>query len=218
MKIGLIGGSFDPVHLGHLRAAEEIRERLDLKEVVFIPARVSPHKTSAAADSFHRLNILNLSIEDNPHFSVSDIELREKPPSYTINTLKLLKKRNPLNDYYFMLGSELFAAIDTWKNFRELFTYASFVVIRRPGHEDSTNPIPLALREDFRYSYGEDGKDVFIHASSNKLFFIDIAGIRVSSTEIRELARTGGSLKFLVARKAEEYIVENGLYKSEEKP
>ena len=133
MKIGLIGGSFDPVHLGHLRAAEEIRERLDLKEVVFIPARVSPHKTSAAADSFHRLNILNLSIEDNPHFSVSDIELREKPPSYTINTLKLLKKRNPLNDYYFMLGSELFAAIDTWKKLPGTFHVRKFRCYSPPG-------------------------------------------------------------------------------------
>ncbi len=221
MRIGLMGGSFDPMHSGHLRAAEEISERLALDEVVFIPTFVSPHKSSETmADSSHRLNMLNLSVRGNPRFKVSDMELRREPPSYTIDTLRSLNKSSPQNEYYFIMGSELFAEIETWKDFTELFNHSSFVVLRRPGYDlpDSAGPIPLALGNDFRYSYNDKGMDVFAHTSSNDLFFVDIAGIRVSSTEVRELARRGSSLRYLVAPQVEGYIAENGLYQLEGKP
>ena len=220
MKIGLMGGSFDPVHAGHLRAAEEISEKLALDEVVFIPTLVSPHKSSETmADSPHRLNMLNLSIKANPRFRISDMELRREPPSYTIDTLRSLNEGSPEDEHYFIMGSELFAEIDTWKDFAELFYYSSFVVLRRPGYDvpDSAGLIPLALENDFRYSYGDKGMDVFAHTSSNELFFVDIAGIRVSSTEVRELANRGNSLRYLVAPEVEGYIAENSLYQLEEK-
>ncbi len=221
MKIGLMGGSFDPVHSGHMRAAEEISEKLALDEVIFIPTFVSPHKSSETmADSSHRLNMLKLSVKDSPRFKVSDIEFRREPPSYTIDTLKSLNKSSPQNEYYFIIGSELFAEIETWKDFAELFNYSSFVILHRPGYDlpDSASPIPLALGNDFRYSYSDKGMEVFAHTSSNELFFVDIAGIRVSSTEVRELICRGNSLRYLVAPQVEEYIAENGLYQLEEKP
>ena len=220
MKIGLMGGSFDPVHAGHLRAAEEISERLALDEVIFIPTLVSPHKSSETmAAPSHRLNMLELSAKRNPRFRVSDMELRREPPSYTIDTLRALKRSGPENGYYFIMGCELFSEIDTWKDFAELFNYSNFVVLRRPGYDlaDSASPIPLALENDFRYSYSDKGMDVFAHKSSNELFFVDIAGIRVSSTEVRELACRGNSLRYLVAREVEGYIAENGLYHPEGK-
>ena len=220
MKTGLMGGSFDPVHAGHLRAAEEISERLGLDEVIFIPALVSPHRSSEAmTDSPHRLNMLNLSVKANPHFKVSDMELRGKSPSYTIDTLRTLNESRPQDKHYFIMGSELFVEIDTWKGFAELFNYSNFVVLRRPGHDirDSASLIPLALENDFRYSYSGKGMDVFAHTSSNELFFVDIAGIRVSSTEVRELASRRNSLKYLVTPEVEEYIAENGIYKLEGK-
>ena len=220
MKIGLMGGSFDPVHAGHLRAAEEISERLALDEVIFIPTLVSPHKSSETmAAPSHRLNMLELSAKRNPRFRVSDMELRREPPSYTIDTLRVLKRSDPENGYYFIMGCELFSEIDTWKDFAELFNYSNFVVLRRPGYDfaDSASPIPLALENDFRYSYSDKGMDVFAHKSSNELFFVDIAGIRVSSTEVRELACRGNSLRYLVAREVEGYIAENGLYHPEGK-
>ena len=220
MKIGFMGGSFDPVHAGHLRAAEEISEKLELDEVVFIPALISPHKNSdTMTDSSHRLNMLNLSIKTNPHFKISDMELRREPPSYTVDTLRSLNESNPEDRRYFIMGSELFAEIDMWKDFAELFNYSSFVVLRRPGYDvpDSASLIPLALKNDFRYSYSDKGMDVFAHTSSNELFFVDIAGVRVSSTEVRELASRGNSLRYLVVPEVEEYIAENGLYQLEEK-
>ena len=221
MKTGIMGGSFDPVHSGHLRAAEEISERLALDEVVFIPTLVSPHKGSETiAAASHRLNMLNLCAKSNLRFRVSDMELRRKPPSYTVDTLRSLKQDEPGNEHYFIMGCELFVGIETWKNFAELFRYSNFVVLRRPGYDfpASAGPVPLALENDFQYSYTEKGMDVFTHISSNKLFFVDIAGIRVSSTEVREIARTGSSLRYLVVREVEEYIDEKCLYKLEEKP
>ena len=129
MKIGFMGGSFDPVHAGHLRAAEEISEKLELDEVVFIPALISPHKNSETiTDSSHRLNMLNLSIKASPHFKISDMELRREPPSYTVDTLRSLNESNLEDRHYFIMGSELFAEIDMWKDFAELFNYSSFVV------------------------------------------------------------------------------------------
>lgn len=221
MKTGLMGGSFDPVHAGHLRAAEEISEKLALDEVVFIPTLESPHKNSETmAAPSHRLNMLTLSAEGNSRFRVSDMELRREPPSYTIDTLKLLNESNPQNRYYFIMGCELFAEIETWKDSAELFSCSNFVVLRRPGYDfaSSASPIPLALENDFRYSYSDRGMDVFAHKSSNELLFVDIAGIRVSSTEVRELARHGSSLRYLVPREVQEYIAKNDLYQLEEKP
>ncbi len=214
MKVGLIGGSFDPVHIGHLRVAEEIRERLRIAEVIFIPNRVSPHKSSTSpADSRHRLNMLRISVRDNRHFSVCDIELRRDPPSYTIDTLRWFKKNNPSTEYYFIVGSEIFASINKWKDRDELLRYASFVVIRRPGFTlPSPDRISFALGGGFRYSYGEEGMNVFDHPYLNRLFFMDTSGMRVSSSEIRELALKGSSVKYLVLPEVLEYIEQNDLY------
>ncbi len=214
MKVGLIGGSFDPVHTGHLRVAEEIRERLGIAEVIFVPARVSPHKRFIPpADSRHRLNMLELSVKDNPHFSVCDIELRRDSPSYTINTLRWFKENNPSREYYFIMGSEVFASIDKWKDCDKLLKYASFVIIRRPGFTlPPINQVPFALGKNFRYSYCENGIDVFDHPRLNRLFFMDISGVRVSSVEIRELVLKERSIKYLVLPEVERYIKQNDLY------
>ena len=221
MKTGIMGGSFDPVHTGHLRAAEEIIKRLSLDEVVFIPTLVSPHKNPGTTTSAsHRLNMLNLCAKANPRFRVSDMEIRREPPSYTVDTLRSLKEDEPHNEHYFIMGCELFTAIETWKDFAELFSCSNFVVLRRPGYDfpHCSDSVPLALENDFRYSYSDSGMDVFTHTSSNKLFFVDIAGIMVSSTEVRELACAGASLEYRVAPEVDMYIKQNGLYKLEAKP
>ena len=221
MRTGLMGGSFDPVHSGHLLAASRAAEKLSLDEVVFIPARVSPHKDSrkAAAPS-HRLKMLELCARDDPRFRVCDAELRRPAPSYTADTLRILAQRRPSDDLYFIAGTEVFAEMDTWKDFGEIFGLANFVVVRRPGHRAAADgsPVSLALENGFRYSYGEDGMEVLVHSSSNRLILLDIDGVEISSTEVRRRVRGGLSLKSLVSPEVERYIAKNGLYLAEEKP
>ena len=219
MRTGLMGGSFDPVHAGHLLAASRVAEKLSLDEVVFIPARVSPHKDSrGAAAPSHRLSMLELCTRGDPRLRVCDTELRRPAPSYTVDTLRILGERRPSDELYFIAGTEVFSEIDSWKDFGEIFRLANFVVVRRPGHRADDSPIPLALENDFRYSYGEDGMEVLIHSSSNRLIFLDIDGVEISSTEVRRRARGGLSLEFLVSPEVERYIAENGLYLPEGKP
>lgn len=221
MRTGLMGGSFDPVHSGHLLAASRAAEKLSLEEVVFIPARVSPHKDSRrAASPSHRLKMLELCVRADPRFRVCDAELRRPAPSYTADTLRILAKRRPSDELYFIAGTEVFAEMDTWKDFGEIFGLANFVVVRRPGRRAAADasPVSLAPENDFRYSYGEDGMEVFIHSSSNRLILLDIDGVDISSTEVRRRARGGLSLKSLVSPEVERYIAENGLYPAEEKP
>lgn len=218
MKIGLIGGTFNPVHLGHLRAAEETKEILDLDKIYFVPALTPPHKNSKdIASATHRLNMLRLAIQGNPGFQVLDIELKRNTPSYTIDTLKELNSSNPENKYSFIVGTELFTRIDTWKSYKTLFKYADFIILNRPGYYeiDLSNLLPLALKNEFRYSYKEKEIDVFEHKSSNRLIFINIDGIKLSSTKIRTLIHENKSIRYLVPEKIEQYILGKNLYTEE---
>ncbi len=215
MKIGLMGGTFNPVHLGHLRAAEETREILELDEICFIPALTPPHKDSKdIVSAKHRLKMLQLATEENQFFKVDEIELKRKAPSYTIDTLKELKKSKPDNEYFFIVGTELFTRIDTWKSYKTLFKYANFVILNRPGYYeiDLSNLFPLALKNEFRYSYKENEIDVFEHKDSKKLIFININGIKLSSTKIRSFIHQNKSIRYLVTEKIQEYILKNKLY------
>ena len=216
-----MGGSFDPVHEGHLKAAREVAERIALDEVVFVPARVSPHKEGrAGASAFHRLEMLRLAVEDDPRFGVSDVELLREAPSYTVDTLRIMRKSRPDDELYFVLGAEIFSGIDTWKDFGEMFGSANFVVVNRPGFSVKTpgDLIPLALRDRFQYLYREKGMEVFTHELRGRLFFLDIEGVEVSSTEVRKLVRSGDSLEGLVPAGVGRYIARNGLYRTEEEP
>ena len=216
MKIGLIGGSFNPVHLGHLRGAEEAKEILGLNQVIFIPALVSPHKGSygSIADGFSRLKMISLAIENNPVFEVSDMELKREAPSYTVDTLRYFALSGSENDYYFIMGTELFTRIDTWKDYKKLFHYTNFIILNRPGYYkvDLSNLFPSAIKDEFNYCDKNIGFDVFEHSSTNRLIFINIDGIKISSTRIRELVRNNKSIKYLVPQKVEDYIINNGLY------
>lgn len=216
-RAGLFGGTFDPVHLGHLRAAEEIREILSLDKVYFIPAAIAPHKqASNATPSSHRLEMLRLAVSDNPGFEVCDFELSKDTPSYTVETLRYLKKTKPESEFYFMVGNELFREIDTWREWRELFRLANFAVITRPGYsEPGGKKLPLALENDFSYYKGREDVIFYKDKNSSLIAFSRIMGLEVSSTEIRRCVNSGRSIKYLVPASVEEYILRHGIYASE---
>lgn len=217
-KAGLFGGTFDPVHLGHLRAAEEIREELSLNRIFFIPAAIPPHKDEThITPSRHRLEMLKLAVRENPHFEICDYELRKKSTSYTVDTLRYLNTTYPGSEFYFIVGNELFSEIETWKEYKELFKLSNFAVITRPGYRDECSAkLPLALKNDF--SYYKEKENVILYKDQNSKFiaFTKIRGLEISSTEIRRYVNCGRSVKYLVPSAVEEYILQNNIYPEEE--
>lgn len=215
-RIGLFGGTFDPVHLGHLRAAEEVRETLDLSSVWFVPSAIPPHKHKEVTPSAHRLRMLEIAVEPNPHFGINTYEIEKKSTSYTIETLRYLTAAHPDAEFYFIVGSELFSHIETWKDYRELFTLSNFAVISRPGREDEGfPPLPLALKKDFSYHNTEDNVISYINRYSKIIALTRFTGLEISSTEIRTYVSEAASVRYLVPDGVAEYISANKLYDTE---
>lgn len=213
-KAGIFGGTFDPVHLGHIKAAQEIRRILGLSKILFIPSFIPPHKNPTdTTPSEHRLKMLELALDPYPYFEISTYELDKEGTSYTVDTLKYFATEEPGTDFYFIVGSELFETIDTWKNYNDLFELANFAVIERPGFSEQDPPsLPLAIETDFRYYMSQDNVKIFKNKYSKEIAFTHIRGIRVSSTEIRHRMKAGESIKDLVPEEVESYIIRNGLY------
>lgn len=211
-RIGLFGGTFNPIHLGHLRGAEEIREAFRLDEVVFIPSSIPPHKINEkVVEAEHRLEMVRLATSGNPHFSSSDVELSRPGKSYSIDTVRLFSERGP-DALFFILGSDAFVEIETWKDFQNLFSFCHFIVMTRPGSQknSSLTPLPRALIPNFRYDSGENA---WIHASGHLLYLREISFLDISSTKVRELVEKGQSVRYLIPGEVEAYIREHRLYR-----
>ena len=218
LKVGLFGGSFNPLHMGHLRAAEEVREILGLDKVIFIPSSIHPIKNEKSIiDAKYRLKMLELATRDIKEFEVSDVEMKRPGPSYTVDTLKYFKNKFKNYSLFFILGSENFAKIDTWKDYKDLFKYASFAVVSRPGYNLETigNIIPRGLSKQFKLSENKGDKKVYYHSSGKNLVFFKIRGIRISSTTLRKLVEKGKSIKYFVPDRVNKYILKNKLYSGE---
>lgn len=216
-KVGLFGGTFDPIHFGHLRAAEEIREILGLEKIYFVPTSVPPHKTIPdMASPHHRLKMLELAVNDNNFFNISDIEIKRGGKSYTIETLRYFSDTFPLFDLYFIAGSDLFSEIDSWKDYKKIFMASNFAVIERPGSGfELPGILPLEIKDDFRYYKAYNNLTLYINKNSKILSLVKIDGLEISSTKIRELVKNFKSIKYLVPSDVEAYILEHGIYKKE---
>ncbi len=190
--IGIFGGTFDPVHIGHLICAQYLCEELDLSKVIFIPCNQPPHKPGyKALNPEHRLRMLRLAIEGNPTFEVSDIEIRRGGISYTIDTVKALVQGQCRGKrIWLLMGLDAFLEIGLWKQPDEIASLCYFGVATRPGFERKV-PLPV-LKERTR--------------------FIPIPAIEVSSTLIRQRLSMGKSIRFLVPENVERYIRRNNLY------
>jgi nicotinate-nucleotide adenylyltransferase len=183
--VGLLGGSFDPVHYGHLRAAEAALEAFDLRSVWLVPARQSPFKGPCVESAQHRLALLNLAALDNPRLGVEDCELNRDAPSYTVDTLRTLEQRLPDTRFVLILGSDAAASLDKWRDIAEVKRMAEVRILRRPGGA-ATAPSPNELAFD---------------------------GLAVSSTDLRGAIRANRSIRYLTPESVRIYIEEKGLYK-----
>ena len=188
MRIGLLGGTFDPIHLGHLIAASEVHSALHLDQVIFIPAGNPWQKSTRSITSGpDRLNLVNLAIAGDQRFSSSDIEISRSGPTYTIDTINELKQENPDNEYFLILGTDALVNLPTWHEFEKLKKLVTFVGVNRNG----------VLKVDLNFS----------------VEFVKIPEIAVSATDIRKRVVTGKPIKYLVPSAVEQQIEKLGLYK-----
>lgn len=197
-RIGILGGTFDPPHLGHLVIAEEARWQLGLEEVLFVPAGQPWLKSRREiSDPKHRLEMLRLALAFNPHFRVSDIEIQRSGLSYTVDTLRALKeKRGEGAEFYFILGWDALASVPMWKEPEEIIRLCFLVAVGRPG---SRKPKLSELAQA-------------VPGIEERVIFLQTPQIGISSTEIRRRASQGLSLRYLVPEAVEKYIREHKLY------
>lgn len=189
--LGLFGGTFNPIHSGHLIVAEDARELLCLEKIIFIPSYIPPHKKQITS-SKHRYRMAELAIKNNPNFEISDIELKRKGRSYTVDTLREFKKRYTDFELYFLMGVDQLLEIETWKTPDEVFRLCKVVVLSRPGYE---------IKNSRTTRMG--GYD---------LMPIEVTLVDISSTEIKKRVADGRSFRYLVPQNVEEYIKKNRLY------
>lgn len=211
MRIGLFGGVFDPVHYGHLRSVEEVREALGLDEIWFIPTANPPHKDTKDITPFrHRSAMTRLAVRDIAYFKVIDIEAERQGPSYSVDTLRDIKKKYPDTEFYFILGSDAFVWIDSWKDCSHIIELASIVVMGRA--DDEWGEVKKVAARAFPSTTVTERS---ILQTDHAIYLQHVTRLDISSTLIRELVSCGRSIRFLVPDEAVKYLEENGLYRDQ---
>ncbi len=210
--MGILGGTFDPVHRGHVRAAIEVADALGLSRVLMIPAARPPHKPGfEPAPAAHRLAMLELAAREDPRLTPCAIELKRKGPSYTVDTLEELAGKLPGAAFFLILGSDAYREIDTWHRPQRLLELADIVVVRRPGCAGSERrEPPVAARALCCYDPAIDG---YVHQSGHRIVFQPIQGVEVSATEVRERVARGLPITELTGPEVARYIAQHGLYR-----
>jgi nicotinate-nucleotide adenylyltransferase len=200
-KLGILGGTFDPIHFGHLLAAEWAGEAFGLDELVFIPAARPPHKDPAGViDGHHRYRMVELAIEDNPAFSVSSLELERSGYSYTIDTVRHYLQSDPQLDIRFILGVDALQLIYSWKDVTQLLKLCRFIVVTRPGYQlDRSDPVFETVPAEIW----------------DRVELLSIPGVEISSSEIRCRVAAGQSIRYLLPSPVADYIDKNHLYRNE---
>ncbi|WP_110926946.1 nicotinate-nucleotide adenylyltransferase [Bacillus massiliglaciei] len=187
-KIGILGGTFNPPHIGHLIIANEVLDALSLDEVRFMPNHTPPHKEKTGdVSDLDRLTMLEQALDGHPSFFIEDIELERKGTSYTYDTIKLLMERESDVEYYFIIGADMIEYLPKWHRIEELAELIQFVGVKRPGYKDETE-YPIIM--------------------------VDVPQMFISSSMIRRKLRTGKTVKYLIPDPVVRYIKENDLYES----
>lgn len=212
MKTGIMGGTFNPIHYGHLKCAEELFSTCKLDRVIFIPAAQPPHKDSGEIDAFdHRLAMVKLALSPYQHFEVNDIEARRTGKSYSVDTLEILHQLYPDDQFYFLIGMDSLNSLHTWHNYQQLFELCHLVVARRPGTKMTRfdTALPVAIRKQFCY---DSVLNSFCHSSGHQLIFLEQTFLDISSTQIREKVSANQPISSLLPAAVAEYIKTHQLY------
>jgi len=215
MKLGIFGGTFNPIHYGHLRAAEEAKEKIGLDKVIFIPSGNPPIKTKDLIESSYRYAMTRLATGSNDNFVVSDIELKETEKSYTVNTLQQLGKAYAGDKLFFILGIDAFLDITNWWQPERLISMVDFILMTRPGFDFvDIKKSPYITKYSIQNTVSENTVSEFwLLTSGKKVFPVKTTPLSISSTQIRRLLKDRSSIKYLLPEAVEDYIYTNNLYK-----
>lgn len=198
MRLGIYGGTFDPVHYAHLLAAEQCREQCRLDEIWFVPAAVPPHKTGHSISSGDaRAEMLEIAIAGQAHFRVDRRELDRDGLSYTVDTLSEIQAEDPTRELFLLLGADSVADFGTWRAPQQILELARLMAVNRGRGE----PDLAELRQQL-------GIDI-----NERVVSVDMPGVDLSATDIRERVRSGRSIRFMTPRGVEAYIAQHGLYR-----
>lgn len=198
LKVGIMGGTFNPIHIGHLSIAEHIKDNFNLDKIIFIPTGNPPHKKLYNIENRHRYEMVLISIMDNKDFLAFDFELKNDKYSYTVDTLSYLKGRYKNIEFYFIVGADTVLELETWKDFKKNFYLSKFIASERPG-----------IKKDF-YEYKlKELKEKY----NADIFKANPPLLDISSTRIRENINLGKSIKYSVLKDIENYIIKNNLYR-----
>jgi nicotinate-nucleotide adenylyltransferase len=217
--VGVLGGTFNPIHLGHLRAAEEVREAEGLDEVRLVPAAVPPHKEAEGiVASRHRYRMVELAVQDAPGLRAWDVELGRPGPSYSIDTIRTLRAEVGSGvRIVFILGHDAFEEFHTWREPEAILSLCDLVVITRPPWPASRSIHDLCIAGGGAFRY-DAASATIRHASGRGVSLLRITGLDISATAIRALVAARRSIRFLVPPAVEAYIARHGLYRAEGHP
>ena len=194
-----MGGTFDPIHYGHLVAAEGARYEFNLEKVIFVPAGRPPHKPKwHVTDPWQRFEMTVLAVQSNPFFQALSLEVERRGPSYAIETVREIALLNPGVQVYFITGADAVSEILTWKNTEELLSICCFIAATRPGYRledmwEKLDRLPIGLK--------------------NNIFCMEVPALAISSSDIRQRLREGRPVKYLLPELVEEYIAKNNIYR-----
>lgn len=212
--IGVLGGTFDPIHFAHLRLAQEVAAAIGLERVRFIPAGTPAHRSMPAVTARHRREMVRIAIEGNPLFELDERELHRDGPSYSFDTLSGLRAELGKRPLCLLLGADAFAALATWHRWEELFGLAHLVVAHRPGH--ALDALQATLPEVLRTVLGRrlvPDAGALRRAPAGSVLMQETTGLDISATRIRALCGAGLSARYLLPDRVLEYIEHNHLYK-----
>lgn len=199
-KIALLGGTFDPVHIGHLNMAEWVHQELKLDRCLLIPAARPPHKRHQITETKHRLKMLELATDNNPQLELSTIELKRSGPSYTLYTLQDFAQTYPEAKMWWVIGMDSLLALHTWHRYQEFPEYARLAVLPRPGEE-------VQNIEDYLQTH--------LPMFTKSVDYISMPRLDISSSQVRTRLKAGKTCRYLLHQDVWQYIVEQGLYRSQ---
>lgn len=202
IKIGIMGGTFDPIHYAHLATAEFIRDKYKLDKIIFIPSGNPPHKQSNVTNKYDRYKMVTIAAMNNDDFLVSDLEIKRNEKTYTIDTLRYLKEAYKNVDIYFITGADAICDIETWKDVSDNFKLATFIAATRPG---------ISLLR------AQEKIENLIRKYSANIISVYVPSLDISSTYIRDQLKENKSVRYLVPEDVEKYIYNNALYKDGDK-